>query len=107
MNNKNCIICDNKLKETTEPYMDGNNPEPIAEKGRCCDDCNETYVIPVRMAEAMRLAYSGEAFFFQGLAYSATLQHKEQFRAADELLNKAQALIREKKLCFKFGGLEN
>ena len=28
----------------------GNNAEPIAE-GRCCDSCNYTHVIPVRIAQ--------------------------------------------------------
>ena len=29
----------------------GNNPFPMAEKGRCCDDCNLTKVIPARLAD--------------------------------------------------------
>lgn len=27
----------------------GNNPYPMAEEGRCCDECNDTYVIPARL----------------------------------------------------------
>ena len=27
----------------------GNNPDPIAEDGRCCDSCNAHYVIPARL----------------------------------------------------------
>lgn len=30
----------------------GHNPEPIA-SGRCCDDCNNDFVIPTRIHEAM------------------------------------------------------
>lgn len=27
----------------------GNNPRPLKENGRCCDDCNDFKVIPARM----------------------------------------------------------
>ena len=27
----------------------GNNPEPIKDKGLCCDECNRTKVIPARL----------------------------------------------------------
>lgn len=40
-----CCICG---KEVTGW---GNNPEPYAFGGQCCDECNMTYVIPARMAE--------------------------------------------------------
>lgn len=29
----------------------GNNPQPVMEKGRCCDRCNSTVVIPKRMED--------------------------------------------------------
>lgn len=38
-----CPICGN----TFTGY--GNNPYPIAEEGRCCDDCNRSYVLPMRI----------------------------------------------------------
>ena len=38
-----CCICGEKL----EGY--GNNPAPLAEKGRCCDRCNLEKVLPARM----------------------------------------------------------
>jgi hypothetical protein len=28
----------------------GNNPWPLADKGRVCDDCNASLVIPARLA---------------------------------------------------------
>lgn len=37
-----CVICGNKQEGF------GNNPWPVAEKGRCCDFCNMTKVIPAR-----------------------------------------------------------
>lgn len=30
----------------------GNNPEPMAKEGRCCDICNSAVVIPARMMRA-------------------------------------------------------
>lgn len=41
----NCSLCG-------EPFSGmGNNPEPLAEfEQRCCDVCNETKVIPARIA---------------------------------------------------------
>lgn len=38
-----CSIC----QETFEGY--GNNPFPFPE-GRCCDDCDNRFVIPARMS---------------------------------------------------------
>ena len=36
----------------------GNNPAPLREKGRCCNECNWQLVIPARMAaiQAMKEA---------------------------------------------------
>ena len=39
-----CCICGRKFEG------DGNNPEPVKSHGRCCDECNELYVIPTRLA---------------------------------------------------------
>lgn len=41
-----CCICG----ERTSGY--GNNPAPVSEIGKCCDDCNVRFVLPARMAEA-------------------------------------------------------
>lgn len=40
---KKCILC-NKI---FNGY--GNNPEPLSNKGMCCDICNDTKVIPARL----------------------------------------------------------
>lgn len=29
----------------------GNNPQPVVEEGRCCDECNRERVIPARIEE--------------------------------------------------------
>jgi hypothetical protein len=42
-----CIICKGEI-EQKEHWAEGNNAEPIA-KGRCCDACNMTVVIPTRL----------------------------------------------------------
>jgi hypothetical protein len=31
----------------------GNNPAPLKERGKCCDTCNETLVIPIRMRASL------------------------------------------------------
>lgn len=43
---KFCCICELEFNEW------GNNPEPFGgayEAGQCCDDCNEHFVVPVRL----------------------------------------------------------
>lgn len=40
-----CCICKNELENEF-----GNNAEPI-KVGRCCDVCNDKYVIPARLAD--------------------------------------------------------
>ena len=50
-----CVICHKDIeKQYTEDgimYWDqGNNAEPIA-KGRCCNHCNETVVMPQRITD--------------------------------------------------------
>ena len=45
-----CVICG---KEISNPYgftLVGNNPYPVSDHGRCCDDCNMQRVIPARYA---------------------------------------------------------
>lgn len=39
---KDCVLCPGLY----EGY--GHNPRPLANEGRCCDDCNKTQVIPAR-----------------------------------------------------------
>lgn len=34
----NCVICKNKFVGF------GNNPRPLKERGRCCDDCNSLVI---------------------------------------------------------------
>lgn len=45
---KKCCICGKKL----EGY--GNNPWPVKEDGRCCDDCNAFVVVPARMMKLFK-----------------------------------------------------
>ncbi len=40
-----CVICKKKFDGF------GNNPQPLKEKGRCCDECNEA-VIEARFKQA-------------------------------------------------------
>ena len=42
-----CVLCN----EVAEGY--GNNPEPLAKEGRCCDKCNNE-VIARRFVDMMR-----------------------------------------------------
>jgi len=43
-NTQNCVICHQSFQGR------GHNPFPIEEEGRCCEGCNDTKVIPHRIA---------------------------------------------------------
>ncbi len=44
-----CILCKKEIeKEITTGWDSGNNAQPIAD-GRCCNECNDTKVIPERI----------------------------------------------------------
>lgn len=45
MSPKKCCICGKKF------IGYGNNPDPIKKKGKCCNECNETKVIPARITQ--------------------------------------------------------
>ena len=47
-----CVLCNEEIKGDVVNGMVnvyGNNPHPLADEGRCCDDCNMFKVIPARM----------------------------------------------------------
>jgi hypothetical protein len=44
----NCCLCKRKK------YGFGNNPAPITEEGRCCDECNTYKVVPARVKEMFK-----------------------------------------------------
>lgn len=49
-----CSICSNKIQEHKTPegkvyWSEGHNAQPVT-NGRCCDDCNDQVVIPVRLS---------------------------------------------------------
>ena len=46
---KKCCLCKGNLAEPGDHWQDGINAEPIM-VGQCCDVCNDTKVIPVRLA---------------------------------------------------------
>lgn len=43
MEKKICCICGKEFNNY------GNNPYPVKNEGRCCDECNMKYVIPARV----------------------------------------------------------
>tara|TARA_R110000822_G_scaffold3972_22_gene17052 strand:- start:81 stop:290 length:210 start_codon:yes stop_codon:yes gene_type:complete len=48
-----CVLCEGyiqpkKTEDGVVYWRDGNNAQPIMD-GRCCDECNNTLVIPARM----------------------------------------------------------
>ena len=45
LNEEKCVLCGGEIKGY------GNNPAPLADEGRCCDDCNKSKVIPARMSK--------------------------------------------------------
>jgi predicted HNH restriction endonuclease len=48
-NRLTCSICKGPIEVQYGGWADGHNAEPIA-KGRCCGGCNDTRVIPARLA---------------------------------------------------------
>lgn len=42
-----CVICKKPFEGK------GNNPYPVKDEGRCCDECNLTKVVPSRMGSAL------------------------------------------------------
>ena len=58
-----CCICSGEIDKQYTPegkvfWEGGHNPDPIQSGGRCCTHCNETVVIPARMATIL-LALNG------------------------------------------------
>jgi hypothetical protein len=47
-----CCIC--KIP-VVHGWDGGNNAEPVVEDGRCCDVCNSSVVIPVRLGDEVLL----------------------------------------------------
>ena len=47
-----CVLCDDIITENEHGWAGGNNPEPLASEGRCCDNCNWD-VIAARLREVM------------------------------------------------------
>jgi hypothetical protein len=43
-----CVICN----DLNSGY--GNNPAPVRDTGRCCNDCNAVAVIPARLEQIFR-----------------------------------------------------
>tara|TARA_R100001530_G_scaffold114889_1_gene81862 strand:- start:511 stop:684 length:174 start_codon:yes stop_codon:yes gene_type:complete len=44
-----CVICKKKIMTTSYGWSRGHNPAPVAVEGRCCEQCNTTIVIPMRI----------------------------------------------------------
>jgi len=43
-----CCLCHNEIEIESNGWKDGNSAEPLM-KGRCCNYCNRTKVIPYRL----------------------------------------------------------
>jgi hypothetical protein len=48
-----CSLCKGQI-EIKGTWKEGNNAEPI-KRGRCCDVCNITKVIPARLRRVIRI----------------------------------------------------
>ncbi len=61
MSNEVCVICEEEIKaDPVSGWAGGNNPFPVREEGRCCDNCNSLFVIPARMANIFKKGGSHE-----------------------------------------------
>ena len=48
-----CSICGEQIP-VKNGWNEGNNAEPV-NSGRCCDVCNDTVVIPARLANLIKM----------------------------------------------------
>jgi hypothetical protein len=54
--NDECVLCKESIEENASPahksigWVTGFNPYPKADSGQCCYQCNQTEVIPARLA---------------------------------------------------------
>lgn len=54
INNSICSICEGLIDiNPFNGWAYGHNAEPVA-KGRCCDSCNDTVVIPSRISKYVK-----------------------------------------------------
>lgn len=51
-----CCLCSREIEVKAGGWDSGNNAEPVA-NGRCCDECNDSLVIPARLFEASARRY--------------------------------------------------
>lgn len=56
-----CCFCGCKIEQHVSGWVEGNNPAPADNRpgARCCDICNETIVMPVRLFIADRIRKYG------------------------------------------------
>jgi hypothetical protein len=47
-----CVLCGGPVERWPGGGGAGNNPQPLADAGRCCNNCNRTRVIPARLGGA-------------------------------------------------------
>jgi len=45
-----CSICGHPIAVEPSGWREGHNAEPVVKEGRCCAACNQTVVIPKRLA---------------------------------------------------------
>ena len=43
-----CCLCKKEIPVEANGWAEGNNAEPLR-KGRCCNECNLTIIIPLRL----------------------------------------------------------
>lgn len=64
-----CVLCGKHIVGY------GNNPFPLADEGKCCDECNKTKVIPARIKDFEELKYDDEPY---GISFRDTeVENKE------------------------------
>ena len=43
----NCVLCGSRIPEPV--VLHGHSPAPILDEGKCCRECNSSYVLAVRV----------------------------------------------------------
>ncbi len=81
---KKCSIC----KKTFDGY--GNNPAPFSGE-RCCDECNQNYVVPLRIYQITKEPKNAVLFKEDGTV--ATITPKNEYFTLKELQSLVEGYI--------------
>jgi hypothetical protein len=69
-----CSICGHPIAVEPSGWREGHNAEPVVKEGRCCASCNQTVVIPKRLARFTRSEQEDRLGYFSLSELETTTQ---------------------------------